>query len=65
MDKILRETTYLCVEMLNSRLQAKEKLSHVVRFSKLKHRIFPEVFARSRNKIPFKCTRDGVYCPIG
>ena len=30
MDKILRETTYLCVEMLNSRLQAKEKLSHVV-----------------------------------
>ena len=30
MDEKLRETTNLCVEMMNSIRQVKEKLSHVV-----------------------------------
>ena len=30
MDKKLREITYLCVEIINSRRQAKGKLGHVV-----------------------------------
>ena len=30
MDKKLRETTNLCVEIMNSRRQAKGKLGHVV-----------------------------------
>ena len=30
MDKTLRETTNLCVEIMNSRRQAKEKRGHVV-----------------------------------
>ena len=29
MDKKLRETTYLCVEIMNSKRQVKGKLSHV------------------------------------
>ena len=35
MDKKLRKTTYSCIEMMNTRRQAKGKLSHVVSFSKL------------------------------
>ena len=30
MDKKLRETTNLCVEIMNSKRQVKEKLGHVV-----------------------------------
>ena len=30
MDKKLRETTNLCVEIMNSKRQVKEKLDHVV-----------------------------------
>ena len=30
MDKTLRETTNLCVEIINKKRQVKEKLSHVV-----------------------------------
>ena len=30
MDKKLRETTNLCVEIMNSRRRTKEKLGHVV-----------------------------------
>ena len=30
MDKKLRETTKLCVEIMNSKQQVKEKLGHVV-----------------------------------
>ena len=30
MDEKLRETTYLCVEIMNSKRQVKGKLSHVV-----------------------------------
>ena len=37
MDKKLRETTYLCVEIMNSKRQVKEKIGHVVqiRFCRL------------------------------
>ena len=30
MDKKLRETTYLCVEIMNSKRQVKRKVGHVV-----------------------------------
>ena len=33
MDKKLRETTYLCVEIMNSKRQVKRKLGHVVQIS--------------------------------
>ena len=33
MDKKLSETTYLCVEIINSRRQAKGKLGHVVQIA--------------------------------
>ena len=36
MDKRLRETTDLCVEIMNSKRQVKRKLGHVVRI-----RVFP------------------------
>ena len=32
MDKKLRETTNLCVEIMNSKRQVKRKLAHVVQF---------------------------------
>ena len=37
MDKKLRETTYLCVEIMNSKRQVKGKIGHVVqiRFGRL------------------------------
>ena len=35
MDKKLRETTKLCVEIMNSRRQAKGKLGHVVQIRSL------------------------------